>query len=77
MGVFVAYQRKCDAVIDNEKASLVVVASTGHGAGVVLWYAGSICFEFDAVGSAHLDDYGLDDCPIGIHVWEGCKVVQR
>lgn len=51
--------------------SKAVVACDGCGNGAILFYFGS-GFESDIeCGIADLGDFGLDDAPLGISIWEG------
>ncbi len=57
---------------NKNKPSLVMIANNDHGDGCILFYVGAhISNEIEAVGSSQLCDYGLDDAPHGISVWEG------
>ena len=57
---------------DWERESKAVVASDGKGAGAVLWSIGvHVNFAIAELGFMDLGDLGLDDCPLGIHIWEG------
>lgn len=51
--------------------SIALIANNG-GSGIILELHGTgISCEVDAVGSKRLDDYGLDDAPDGLSIWEG------
>lgn len=52
--------------------AMAVAASDGQGRGVVVWHLG-MGGLIDA-GLRELVDVGLDDCPLGVHVWEGALV---
>lgn len=56
---------------DWSKPSRAVIASDGDGNGVILWHMGALSHEVEQIRSESLGDYGFDDCPQGIHVWEG------
>jgi hypothetical protein len=57
---------------DKEKESLVVIANDDQGNGCMLWWAGwHITNELEQVGISQLCDFGLDDAPHGISVWQG------
>jgi len=55
-----------------DKPSLAVVASDAYRRGVVLWTVGPhVRFEMHEAGLAYLEDFGLDNAPHGVSVWEG------
>ena len=57
---------------DPEKKSVAVIGSNGNGHGTLVWWAGGhLALEINEYGFSDLGDLGLDDCPIGIWVWEG------
>jgi len=49
--------------------AVCVVAEGGNGH-VIYKFGQDIECEIDVMGS-HIDDLGLGDCPVGVHVWEG------
>jgi hypothetical protein len=56
------YDMQCAAVVANHKNGGIIVYAKQHCA---LWW------EIQDIGSVSLGDYGLDDAPEGISLWEG------
>jgi hypothetical protein len=56
-----------------DKDSCALIASNGKGEGVILFTGGPhVRYELEeGCCSAYLCDYGLDDAPAGLSVWEG------
>lgn len=60
---------------DGSKPSVALVACDGHGHGCLIWWAGGhLSLEVEEAGLTDLADLGLDDCPVGVWVWEGIYV---
>lgn len=56
--------------VKEQSAALVI---NGKAGGALISIKPNCCLdmEFDQIGSCNLGDYGLDDAPHGLSVWEG------
>ena len=59
------YDMNCVALVAANKRGGVLVHVKPHCA---LWW------EMEEIGTARLDDYGLDLAPVGVSIWEGKAV---
>lgn len=58
--------------VKKEEQSSALVADGKYGGCIVSAKSGCVLeVQLSEVGSSRLDDYGLDDAPHGISIWEG------
>lgn len=61
----------------NNNPSAALVANTKNGGVIVCSKPGcDLYYEIHEIGSVNVGDYGLDDAPEGITVWEGNGIWQ-
>lgn len=51
--------------------SIALIASNGNHGCVMAHHGSGIEYEIEAIGDGPLEDFGLDDAPEGLSIWEG------